>query len=101
MAYTQSGIAFSGSTPQSLHASHAGAEAIAPKQPTLLLRYLGALRQAGDRGLTDQESAALLHCKVTSITGRRNECLAFGLVRPDGFRLGDSGVRVTVWILAK
>lgn len=101
MPHTQQGIAFSGVTPQSLHASHQGAEAIAPKQPTLILRYLGALRDAGDRGLTDQEAAVLLDVKPTTICGRRNECLAFGLVEPNGFRDGDSGVRVTVWVLAK
>jgi hypothetical protein len=98
---TQQGIAFSGVTPQSRHASHQGAEAIAQKQPTLILRYLGALKVAGDRGLTDEEAAALLDCKPGTICGRRNECLAFELVQTNGFRTGSSGVRNTVWVLTR
>lgn len=100
MPHTQQGIAFSGSTSQSRHASHQGAVAIAPKQPTLVLRYLGALRER-PQGLTDQEAAALLGVKETTICGRRNECAEVGLVEPAGFRLGDSNVNVTVWVLAR
>jgi hypothetical protein len=101
MPLTQQQIAYSGVTAQSRHASHQGAEAIAPRQPTLILRYLGALKQRPTHGLTDQEAAALLGVKVTTITGRRNECLECGLVEPNGFRDGDSGVKVTVWVLAR
>jgi hypothetical protein len=101
MPHTQQQIAYSGVTAQSRHASFNGAEHIAAKQPTLILRYLGALRQAGDHGLTDQEAAAQLKVKVTTICGRRNECLAMDLVEPSGFRDGDSGVKVTVWVLSK
>lgn len=83
-----------------MHASYQGAEAIAPRQPTLILRYLGALR-ARPHGLTDQEAAVLLGVKETTICGRRNECLEVGLVEPNGFRDGDSGVKVTVWVLSR
>jgi hypothetical protein len=101
MPHTQQRIGYSGVTTQSLHASHQGAEAIAPRQPTLILRYLGALKLRPTQGLTDQEAAALLGVKETTICGRRNECLEVGLVEPNGFRDGDSGVKVTVWVLAK
>jgi hypothetical protein len=99
--HTQQRIGYSGVTTQSLHASHQGAEAIAPRQPTLILRYLGALKTAGERGLTDEEAAALLECRPGTICGRRNECLAFELVQTNGFRTGSSGVRNTVWVLSR
>ena len=101
MSLTQQGIAFSGSTPQSRHSSYQGAKSVEDRQPALVLRYLGLLKIAGEQGVTDQEAALRLGCKTSSICGRRNECLAFDLVEPCGFREGDSGVRVTAWRLAK
>lgn len=101
MAHTQSGIPFSGVTPQSRHASHQGAEAIAQKQPALILRYLRLLVDAADRGVTDQEAAVRLDCKVSTVNARRGELMALDLVKPGGCRPGDSGTDITVWRLAR
>lgn len=101
MGHTQQGIAFSGVTPQTAHASHQGAEAIAPVVPSLQLRYLAYLKQRGDHGATDQEAAEFLAVKVTTICGRRNECRAAGLVEPCGSRPGDSKVAIVAWRLAR
>jgi hypothetical protein len=96
MPYTDSVLPFSGVTPQSRHASRAGAVSAEPRALTQTVRYLVALK---DRpvGLTDREAADLLDLERNVINARRVPLVKAGLVVADGFRPGSSGVRNTVW----
>lgn len=96
MPYIEGALPFSGITSQSRHASHAGAENAAPRALSQTVRYLQTLK-ARPHGLTDAEAADLLGLQRSSINARRVPLVKAGLVVPDGFREGTSGVKNTVW----
>lgn len=96
MPWVEGALPFSGSTPQSAHASRAGAENAAPRALTQTVRFLAALK-ARPQGLTDWEAAELLDVERSTINARRRPLVKAGLVYSDGFRPGPSGVRNAVW----
>ena len=97
MPHTEQGLPFSGVTPQSRHASHAGAQDAAPRALSQTIRLL-ALLKAHPLGLTDAESAVLLNIERTSINARRAPLVKAGLVYAAGFRPGPTGkIKNTVW----
>lgn len=90
-------LPYGGTTPQSAHASRAGAEDARARVASQLLRYLAYLK-ARPQGATDAEAAAFLEIERTSVCARRNALVKAGLVYPDGFRPGPTGrVKNTVW----
>ena len=96
MPWTECDLPFSGITDQSRHASRLGAEDAKPRSENQTIRYLQALK-IHPYGLTDAEAAALLDLERSTINARRVPLVKAGLVYPDGFRAGKSGVRNTVW----
>lgn len=97
MPYIEAALPFSGSVPQSRHASRAGAEDAAPRALNQTVRYLASLK-AHPQGLTDAEAAELLNLERTSINARRVPLVKAGLVYADGFRPGPTGkVKNTIW----
>lgn len=97
MPYTDSGLPFSGLTPQSAHASRAGAEDAAARALPQTVRYL-ALLKSRSQGCTDAEAADLLGLERSSVNARRVPLVKAWLVYADGFRPGPTGkVKNTVW----
>jgi hypothetical protein len=97
MPYLDSALPFSGSTPQSAHASHAGAVDAAPRALNQTVRYLRLLKDRPN-GLTDAEAATLMEVERSTINARRAPLVKAGLVFSDGFRPGPTGkVKNTVW----
>lgn len=97
MPYTDAGLPFSGSLPQSAHASRAGAEDATPRALPQTIRYLQLLKSRS-YGCTDAEAADALRLERTSINARRRPLVKAGLVYADGFRMGPTGkIRNTVW----
>ena len=96
MPYTDSNLPFSGSVPQSRHASRAGAEDAAPRALPQTVRYLRALKDR-PAGLTDAEAAVVLGLLRSTINARRRPLVKAELVYADGFRDGAFGVKNTVW----
>jgi hypothetical protein len=89
MPYTAERLPFSESLPQSR---------------CLALARLGPQAQdyfdlltAHPKGLTDMEAADLMNVERSSINGRRRPLVKQELVYADGFRVGVSGVKNTVW----
>lgn len=92
-------LPFGGSSPQSAHASRAGAQDAAPRAVSQTIRYLTALK-ARPQGLTDAEAATLLKIERTSINARRAPLVKAGLVYSDGFRTrrtNGRNLKNTVW----
>lgn len=98
MSYTEAGLPFSGAVPQSRHTSRLGAEDAKGRSVPQVIRYLKALKDRPDRGLTDWEAAELLGVERSTINARRAELVEAGLVVPSGDRPGPTGVRNTVWV---
>lgn len=98
MPYVHDGqLPFSGLTPQSAHASRAGAEDAAPRALSQTVRYLSLLKSR-PQGCTDAEAAELLGLERSSVNARRVPLVKAGLVYADGFRPGPTGkVRNTIW----
>jgi hypothetical protein len=97
MPWLEGALPFSGSVPQSAHASRAGAEDAAPRALSQTVRYLAQLKGHRD-GLTDAEAAKLLGLERSSINARRVPLVKAGLVYADGFRPGPTGkVKNTIW----
>lgn len=86
MPYTESLLPFSGSTIQSRHASHAGAEDAKDRALPQTLRYLAYLRARGEQGATDAEAAEALGLQRSSINARRSVLMREGLVVSGGHR---------------
>jgi len=99
MPYIESSLPFSGTLPQSRHASRSGAEEAAPRALSQTVRYLRALKDRRD-GLTDAEAAKVLHVERSTINARRVPLVKAGLVVADGFRPGVTGTKNTVWKVA-
>jgi hypothetical protein len=79
--------------------SHAAARAIAPRAPSQRDQVLYAIRQAGARGLTDDEGESALGIRPQSYTPRRGELAREGLIVDSGRRRRTSGGReAIVWI---
>lgn len=96
MPWIESSLPFSGSTPQSAHASRSGAEDAAPRALSQTVRYLSALK-ARAHGLTDLEAKDLLNVDRSTINARRRPLVKAGLVFADGHRPGPTGNKNTVW----
>src|SRR3954462_1391144 len=96
--YIQSAIPFGGSSPQSAHASRAGAEDAAPRALNQTVRYLALLKAHG--GLTDAEAAKLLNIERSSVNARRKPLEKVGIVVSAGFRPGPTNIPNVVWTLA-
>ena len=99
MPYTASLLPFSGSTIQSRHASHAGAEEAKDRALSQTVRYLELLKEHG--GLTDAEAARLMGVERSSVNARRAPLCKAGLVIAEGYRKGPTGNKNTVWRLAR
>lgn len=89
-------LPYGGETPQSRHASRAGAEDAAARAASQMVRYLQLLKSR-PQGCTDLEAAAFLDIERTSVIARRAVLMKANLVYPDGFRPGPTGVKNTVW----
>lgn len=98
--YTDSGLPFSGSCPQSKHASHAGAEQAQPRGVSQTIRYMQALKDRPMHGMTDREASNVLGLERSTINARRVPLVKAGLVKSEGFRPGASGIKNCVWVLA-
>jgi hypothetical protein len=96
MPYTEQGLPFAGSNPQSRHASRLGAESAEPRALPQTIRLLQMLKDH-PWGLTDQESADLLGLQRSTINARRAELVKADLVYADGFKDGKFGTRNVVW----
>lgn len=96
MPWIEASLPFGGSSPQAAHASRAGADAAAPRALSQTVRYLSALK-VRPQGLTDWEAKELLDVERTTINARRRPLVKAGLVYSDGFRLGPTGTKNTVW----
>ena len=96
MPWIESSLPFSGSGPQSSHASRCGAEDAAPRALNQTVRYLSLLKSR-PQGCTDAEAADLLGLERSSINARRRPLVTAGLVYADGFRPGSTGIRNTIW----
>lgn len=96
-------LPLSGSVPISRHCSALGAIAAQPRACRQARAYLMLLRERGDDGLTDYESAILLGLERSTINARRGSVsqgdepwvIASGRTRP-----GPTGIRNTVWVLS-
>lgn len=79
--------------------SEAAAEAISPDAPTLRRLVLDALREAGERGMTDQEIQRRLDMDPSTERPRRGELVKAGLVVDSGRqRKTTSDRNAVVWI---
>lgn len=79
--------------------SEAAARAIEPRAETLRRLVLDALREAGERGMTDQEIQRRLDMDPSTERPRRGELVRDGLVRDSGQqRKTLSGRMATVWV---
>ena len=81
--------------------SHAGAEAIAPHAGKLGDRILSALRDAGDRGLTNGELTTLLKGRDVTVWPRVSSLKARGKVKDSGRTRPSphTGTAMSVWVL--
>lgn len=100
MPYTEAGLPFSGAVAQSQHTSRAGADNATGRAVNQTIRYLAALKDRGDHGLTDLEAARVLGIERSSVNARRRPLVAAGLVVAGGFRDGPTGVKNVAWRLA-
>jgi hypothetical protein len=67
--------------------------------PTLRLRVLALIREAGERGLTDEEVQITFGCPPSSNRPRRIELLREGRVKDSGRRRPNpEGRLVPVWV---
>lgn len=89
-------LPFSGISPIARHHSYEAAKAAAETRVTKSLRYLDLLNKAGERGLSDHETAKMTGWPMSSVTSIRNGCGP--LVEP-GARVDVSpyGRSVTCW----
>lgn len=79
--------------------SHLAAHDAARTAATMRILALEALREAGERGLTDFELAEILGRQQTSAGKRRGELRDVGLVRDSGMkRPAPSGSAAIVWV---
>lgn len=97
MPYTNDSLPFSGLTPQSRHASRAGADASTGRALPQAVRYLRALKDRPETGLTDAEASEVMGLQRSTVNARRAPLVKAGLVYSDGFRVGAFGVKNTVW----
>lgn len=98
MPYLEGSLPFSGETPQSRHASRAGAENAAPRALSQAIRYMQALKDRPAHGLTDAEAAVVLGIERSSVNARRAALVKAGLVYASSdTRPGPTGVSNTVW----
>ena len=98
MPYLEGALPFSGATPQSRHASRMGAENAAPRALSQTIKYLQALKDRPQYGLTDAEAATVLGVERSSINARRAPLVKAGLVYASSdTRPGPTGVANTVW----
>jgi hypothetical protein len=96
MPYTESRLPFNGSTVQSRHASHTGAEDAKGRALTQTIRLLRLLKDHPD-GLTDREAADMLMLERSTINARRAELVKADLVYAGGFRRGETGIKNVCW----
>ena len=90
-------LPFSGSTPSSRHHSAEAAREATKTRGEKSLRYLQALREAGEMGLTDHQAASLLGWPLNSINSIRNGCGALVEARTDARGVSPWGKFVTLW----
>lgn len=96
MPRTQDGSPFSGSTPQSRHASYFGALAGQKTAESKRARYYSFLDGRDDA--TDEEAEVQLGIRRSSICSTRESLKRRGLITPTGgFRVGCCGVKLTCW----
>lgn len=102
MPHTDTGLPFSGSLPQSRHASLKGAESAEKRAPSQVLRYLSLLVSRYPDGLTDQEAADLMNVERSTINARRGQCRGAGLelIESAGSRPGNYDMDNTIWRIA-
>lgn len=99
MPYSEALLPFSGSTTQSRHASHAGAEDAKERALPQTIRYMRFLKDRGAYGATDAEAAKALGLERSSINARRKPLCDEGFVIAAGHRKGESGIINTIWVL--
>ena len=81
--------------------SHTAARAIAHKLPTLRDRVLQAIEASGSKGLTPDETAAVLGETVLAVRPRLSELSKLGkIVRNGQKRANESGLMAAVWVAA-
>lgn len=95
MPFTNLGLPFA----RDSHTSFKAAESVAVRRGEKMQRLLTAYRQAGSRGLTDQEASEATGLPVQSICSLRNAAADCELVVRDGERLGIYGKANSVWRL--
>ena len=93
----QPALPYSGNTPISRHHSAMAAQEAARDRDTKSFKYLQALREAGEMGLTDHQAAALLGYPLNSINSIRNGCGPLVEARTDARGLSPFGKFVTLW----
>lgn len=93
----QPALPYSGNTPISRHHSAMAAHAAARTRGEKSLRYLQALREAGDMGLTDHQAASLLGWPLSSICSIRAGCGALVEARTDARGVSPFGRLITIW----
>lgn len=91
-AYTRRGSS------QARHTSRLGAESAANRAETQTARYLSLLQDYPE-GLSDMQAARLMGVERTTINARRSPLHKAGVVVPNGFVTGDSGVKNVRWSL--
>ena len=79
--------------------SHAAAESMRSSAPPLRERVLKLIRNAGSRGLTDDEIEVITGLRHQTASARRRELVLAGKVRDSGGRRRTrSGRGATVWL---
>lgn len=102
MPYLEQQLPWQGLTPQSRQASRSGAANAAPRALNQTVRYLQALKDRPQHGLTDAEAAVVLGVERTSINARRVPLVKAGLVYASSeTRLGRTGVKNVVWKISR
>jgi hypothetical protein len=96
LTQTQPALPWSGTCPQSRHASWLGAKDAAHRSESQVAKYLALLEQHPE-GLTDAEAADLMRIDRSSINARRRALVHLELVVADGFRKSKHGIRNVVW----
>jgi hypothetical protein len=98
MASPHPELPFSGSTPQSRHASYLGALAATRTAESKRAQYWHFLKTHGPA--TDEEAEIALHMKRSSVCSTRDYLVKHGLVTAcEEFRRGCSGVKLSLWRL--
>lgn len=94
-------LPFSGSSPISRHRSAQAAEAASKRRGAKMIVYLKLLAEAGERGLSDHEAAAVTGWALSSICSIRNHAWLAGFLQP-GTRVAISPYdrKVTTWVRA-